>query len=389
MPPACSVIIPTYNRAELLRRTLDSLVRQDLPTAEFEVLVVDDGSSRPHRRGGCASYADRLDAAVLLPAGRGLAGGAGPQRRAGRRRRRGVRDGRLRGAAALGLPARAPGQPPAGRGAGGGGRLRLRLRHRRRRGGRDDRHLGRSGRCRLRRPGRRRRASCARTGRWADVRELFYAKYADDFAGLPAPWIVYWTCNVSAPTDRLRAVGGFDEQIRSWGGEDLDLGYRLHLDGVAFALNRAACSIHYPHGSSLAERMVGARAIHRYVAGKHGTPVMRMLPMLGGALNFLTFNDVVRARKLPECREFLRQQAAAHQTAHQTAHSPPTRPATSPRSRPPSGPRGSGGVFPQSPGGGGFRRYAGGCQRPAPPATIRSPPEVARPGRSTERNRRS
>ena len=45
MAPACSVIIPTYDRAELLRRTLDCLVRQDLPAAEFEVLVVDDGSS--------------------------------------------------------------------------------------------------------------------------------------------------------------------------------------------------------------------------------------------------------------------------------------------------------------------------------------------------------
>ena len=38
---------------------------------------------------------------------------------------------------------------------------------------------------------------------------------------------------------------------------------------------------------------------------------MRLLPMLGGALNFLTFNDVVRARGLPDCRDYLREQAAA------------------------------------------------------------------------------
>ncbi|HEX8768086.1 MAG TPA: hypothetical protein VF714_06925, partial [Jatrophihabitans sp.] len=54
-----------------------------------------------------------------------------------------------------------------------------------------------------------------------------------------------------------------------------------------------------------------AHAVHRYVAQKHGTPVMRLLPRLGGALNFLTFNDVVTARGLPDCREYLRQQAAA------------------------------------------------------------------------------
>ncbi|WP_408666841.1 glycosyltransferase, partial [Jatrophihabitans sp.] len=41
----CSVVIPTYNRAELLRRTLDSLIGQDLGRDAFEVLVVDDGSS--------------------------------------------------------------------------------------------------------------------------------------------------------------------------------------------------------------------------------------------------------------------------------------------------------------------------------------------------------
>ena len=153
--------------------------------------------------------------------------------------------------------------------------------------------------------------SLRQTGRWADVRDPFYAKYGDDFDRLPAPWIVYWTCNVSAPTDRLRAVGGFDEQIRSWGGEDIDLAYRLHLDGVGFTLNRSTSSIHYPHGSDLAASMVQARAVHRYLAQKHGTPVSKLLPLLGGALNFLTFNDLITARGLPGCAEYLRQQAAA------------------------------------------------------------------------------
>ena len=41
--PAVSVIIPTYNRAELLRRTLAGVLQQTL--SDFEVLVVDDCSS--------------------------------------------------------------------------------------------------------------------------------------------------------------------------------------------------------------------------------------------------------------------------------------------------------------------------------------------------------
>lgn len=38
-----SVVIPTYNRKNLLRYTLESLRKQNLPTRYFEVIVVDDG----------------------------------------------------------------------------------------------------------------------------------------------------------------------------------------------------------------------------------------------------------------------------------------------------------------------------------------------------------
>jgi glycosyltransferase involved in cell wall biosynthesis len=304
--PACSVIIPTYNRAELLRRTLDSLVRQDLPVADFEVLVIDDGSSDDTAE-LAEGYRDRLSLRYFFQPDEGWR--VAQARNVGVANAAGavcvmvdsgvvLHSGCLR--AHLDSHQRADGPVAVvgyvygfgSEGAEAAEMIRLLDE-----GGFDDPDAT--------------IALMRRTGRWADVRELFYAKYADDFAGLPAPWIVYWTCNVSAPTTTLRAVGGFDEQIRSWGGEDLDLAYRMHLAGAGFVLNRSASSIHYPHGSSLAVSMAGARAVHRYIAQKHGTPVMRLLPMLGGALNFLTFNDVVTARRLPDCREYLRQQAMA------------------------------------------------------------------------------
>jgi glycosyltransferase involved in cell wall biosynthesis len=40
-----SVVIPTYNRRESLRRTLDGLTCQTFPPDEFEVIVVSDGST--------------------------------------------------------------------------------------------------------------------------------------------------------------------------------------------------------------------------------------------------------------------------------------------------------------------------------------------------------
>lgn len=45
-----SVVIPTYNRCESLCKTLSSLAAQTVPAHQFEVIVVDDGSSDDTRR---------------------------------------------------------------------------------------------------------------------------------------------------------------------------------------------------------------------------------------------------------------------------------------------------------------------------------------------------
>ena len=45
MNPKVSVIIPTYNKVDLLRKTLESLSEQNISPTAFEVIVVDDGSS--------------------------------------------------------------------------------------------------------------------------------------------------------------------------------------------------------------------------------------------------------------------------------------------------------------------------------------------------------
>jgi GT2 family glycosyltransferase len=45
MPPRVSVVIPSYNREASLRRLLDALRAQNLPMDQFEVVVVDDGST--------------------------------------------------------------------------------------------------------------------------------------------------------------------------------------------------------------------------------------------------------------------------------------------------------------------------------------------------------
>ncbi|HWA10113.1 MAG TPA: glycosyltransferase [Opitutaceae bacterium] len=45
-----TIAIPTYNRADLLRQTLEGLARQQFPSAQFEILVIDNNSRDDTRR---------------------------------------------------------------------------------------------------------------------------------------------------------------------------------------------------------------------------------------------------------------------------------------------------------------------------------------------------
>lgn len=54
-----SIIIPYYNSEKWIARCLDSLLNQDIPKEEYEVLVVDDGSD--HDVSILKSYADKYD----------------------------------------------------------------------------------------------------------------------------------------------------------------------------------------------------------------------------------------------------------------------------------------------------------------------------------------
>jgi len=57
--PRLSVLIPTHNRATLLRDSLESLHAQRLPKDQFEIVVVDDGST-DDTAGVCDGYRSRL-----------------------------------------------------------------------------------------------------------------------------------------------------------------------------------------------------------------------------------------------------------------------------------------------------------------------------------------
>ncbi|HEX4729495.1 MAG TPA: glycosyltransferase, partial [Jatrophihabitans sp.] len=233
----CSVIIPTYNRADLLAYTLDSLVRQDLPGSDFEVLVIDDGST-DRTATLVEGYHDRLRLRYFFQPDQGW--------RVAQARNVGIAEAAGEVCVFIDtgvllhsgcLRAHLASHPVAA-----GAQVVLGYVHGYALEGAEAAEFSRAVD-----PTDPDASIAAFDGRWPDIRESLYVRYADRIDGLPAPWILHWTCNVSTPTERLRAIGGFDEQFRSWGGEDIDLGYRLHLAGARFVLNRSASSIHYPH----------------------------------------------------------------------------------------------------------------------------------------------
>ncbi|MGL5780785.1 glycosyltransferase [Cetobacterium sp.] len=80
-----------------------------------------------------------------------------------------------------------------------------------------------------------------------DMREDVYREMGDDLMKWPAPWCYFWGGNISIEKEDLLNVNGFDESYIEWGGEDVDLGIALFLNGVKLTLCRKANSIHLPH----------------------------------------------------------------------------------------------------------------------------------------------
>jgi len=55
----------------------------------------------------------------------------------------------------------------------------------------------------------------------------------------------FWTTNVSAPLQTIRAIGGFDESFSEYGWEDIDVGLRLRERGVRAVFHPEALVYHY------------------------------------------------------------------------------------------------------------------------------------------------
>jgi len=210
-----SVVIPTFNKRALLERTLAALRQQELPGQEWEIVVVDDGSTD--------------DTASLLAA---LDGDGDPQlqvvrpeRNVGRAAARNLGGNAARGtwilfldddilpppgllAAHLELLAPNPGLGTIGHAVTDPGLI-------------DAPHF-----------------------HYLDSRGV--AKLGPGVA--PARYFV--TQNAAVPRQAFVAAGGFDERFAAYGFEDMELAFRLERDhGVTFHLLPSPIGCHVHHHS--------------------------------------------------------------------------------------------------------------------------------------------
>ena len=272
-PPRLSVVVPTYNRAPLLRRTLTSLAEQRDPPL-FEVIVADDGSADDSEQ-VAAEFRDRLavrychqeDDGYRVARARNLGAAiasapvlvfldsgtlAGPDLLAGHLRHHAGYHAdpgsSAHGPAVIGYAyGYRPYDPTPGL-AEAFARLSSREVY----------------------------ESYRADPLFRDSRHEALAAVGFDLSGLKMPWLFFWTLNVSLHAADYAAVGGFDERFCSWGGEDLELGYRLHQRGVPFVCDTWPWAMEIPHERDCEARTASDKSNALRILMQHPEPAAEL-----------------------------------------------------------------------------------------------------------------
>ncbi|MEM9719533.1 MAG: glycosyltransferase [Bacteroidota bacterium] len=108
---------------------------------------------------------------------------------------------------------------------------------------------------------------------YLDIREKVFAKYSDSIHMIRMPWTLFWGGHLSVKQKSLLQVGMYDENFDgNWGGEDNDLGYRLHEGGIPIHLCREARVLHLPHTDPSQVGEKNGYKNCRYFHQKYNTP---------------------------------------------------------------------------------------------------------------------
>ncbi|MEU4244937.1 glycosyltransferase [Actinoplanes sp. NPDC026619] len=269
MPPDVSVVIPTYNRAELLRRTLTALAAQRMPAERFEVIVADDGSG-DHTRDVVRDFAGVLRMEYHFQNDLGF--------RAGAARNAGARLATapvlvFADTGVLAGPDFLDAHLGAHRGRSGPARAVVGYTY----GYRVDNPTpGLDVAAATMTPEEIVRSYDGSPALW-DMRHPAYLVYGFDLRRSLLPWQFFWSVNCSVPAADFHAAGGFDEDFRSWGGEDLELGFRLFRRGLEFQIGYEAWAVDTPHPRATTADIDTNRGNILTFLYKHPEPIVELL----------------------------------------------------------------------------------------------------------------
>jgi glycosyltransferase involved in cell wall biosynthesis len=210
-----SIVIPTYNRLDRLKRVIACLEAQDYPRSDFEVIIAADGCTD-----GTLAYLETVETGLRLRAVAGQNEGAGGARNRGLAQASGrlvlfIDDDVMPEPGLVSEHVRTHEQMGAGIAV-----------------------LGPM----LTPPDARLRPWV----RWEQVR--LERQYRDMVEGRwQATARQFYTGNTSLELAKVRAAGGFDTRFRR--AEDVELAYRLAAIGVRFVFNPRATGYHYAERS--------------------------------------------------------------------------------------------------------------------------------------------
>ncbi|MEG4960650.1 MULTISPECIES: glycosyltransferase [unclassified Microcoleus] len=234
-----SVIVPTYNRSQQLTYTLKSLVNQTLGRSDYEVVVVDDGSSDDTFQ-VVKSFENQINIKYVYQTDRGY--------RVSSARNLGIRvaDGKFCMFIDSGIIVKSDCLAQ-----------HLNGHHQQNNEvaiigytygwGADETALNRvinpndaDGSI----------AKLVEMKAIFDIRENIFHKYNYQIENMTVPWTLFYGGHLSIRRTSLFEVGLFDENYDgNWGAEDQDLGYRLHLVNKKIVLCRKAAVLHLPSPS--------------------------------------------------------------------------------------------------------------------------------------------
>lgn len=230
--PEISVVVPTYNRLDTLAHVIPTLLAQDLPASDFEVLVCDSNSTDGTKEYLAGVHAEHPNIRHLPGAytGRAMARNAGIDA--------------AQGDVVLFNDSDILASPDL---------LSRHLRH------------------------HREQAKIAVVGLEVQVKDLEDYAYKRDHSEARGflhkatrktlPWLYFLTGNASVRREDLLRVGKFDEDFTGYGHEDLELGYRLGRAGITILYEPNAVNYHcqdVPHDDQKEKMKLAGRSTVRF-----------------------------------------------------------------------------------------------------------------------------